>query len=265
MIKKLLPIFILVASQSFAQVEVYNEDFQAGLPLAYTIVDNDGLTPDAAIVGFDNAWVQLVDPMNSADTIVGSTSFFDPTGQADRWLITPPITIGAYGNILSWEAKSHDPSFPDDYFVLISTTDTQISSFTDTLFSVINELESWQLREVNLSDSGYVNQTVHIAFVNRTVNGFKLYLDDIRMVKEDPVGLTENSITELKIHPNPATNSITIAGFDSLSTVEIYSITGALVQKSTTNKVDVSSLESGRYIVVASDGNIVARTLLVKR
>ncbi|HIP32973.1 MAG TPA: T9SS type A sorting domain-containing protein [Crocinitomicaceae bacterium] len=264
MIKKLLPIFILVASQSFAQVEVYNEDFQSGLPLTYTIVDNDGLTPNAAIIGFDNAWVQLVDPMNSTDTIVGSTSFFDPTGRADRWLITPPITIGAYGNILSWEAKSHDPSFPDDYFVLISTTDTQITSFTDTLYAIINELASWQLREVNISDSGYVNQTVHIAFVNRTINGFKLYLDDIIMVKEDPVGLSEKSINKISVYPNPSNSFVTISGDNLSPTVKVFSLAGELLIESNGNQVDLSMLQNGNYLLEAISNGVPVRTTIVK-
>ena len=32
------------------QIEIYNEDFEtSGIPATYTIVDNDGLTPNAAV------------------------------------------------------------------------------------------------------------------------------------------------------------------------------------------------------------------------
>tara|TARA_R110002072_G_scaffold298981_1_gene473756 strand:+ start:8330 stop:9130 length:801 start_codon:yes stop_codon:yes gene_type:complete len=256
---------LLFTSASIAQVEIYNEDFQTGIPAVITIVDNDGLTPDASVSEFSSAWIALLDPTNTSDTIAGSTSFFSPTGQADRWLITPPISLGTYGNFLYWEARSHDPSFPDDYSVLVSTTDTQLSSFTDTLLNLINELSTWQSRSINLSDSLLDNETIHVAFVNRTNNGFKLYIDDIRVVMEDPVGLNENTIAELKIYPNPATNLVTITGFETVSSVEIYSITGTMVLQASSAEVDVSSLDSGRYIVIVRDGDTVARTVLVKQ
>jgi len=177
--KTLIAIALLIGTQAMGQIEIYNEDFQSGLPVDYLIVDNDGLTPDPQVIDFADAWIELVDPDNAADTIMGSTSFFDPVGQADRWLITPAITLGAYGNFLYWEAKSHDPSFPDGYYVMASSTDTQISSFTDTLVIISAELEDWTSREVNLSEKLLDGQTIYIAFVNRTDDGFKLYVDDI--------------------------------------------------------------------------------------
>ena len=73
----------LLTTTAFSQVEVYNENFDGGLPLAYTIVDNDGFTPDVSVSEYVNAWIELVDP-DSSDLIVGSTSFFDPVGQADK-------------------------------------------------------------------------------------------------------------------------------------------------------------------------------------
>ncbi|MBL1281226.1 MAG: choice-of-anchor J domain-containing protein [Fluviicola sp.] len=266
MIKRLLSLaLILAVGQSIAQVEIYNEDFQSGIPVTFTIVDNDGLTPDASVSEYTSAWIPVIDPLNALDTVAGSTSFFSPAGRADRWLITPPIVLGTYGNILYWEARSHDPSFPDDYTVLVSTTDTQLASFTDTILNLVNELATWQSRSINLSDSLLDNQTVHIAFVNRTNDGFKLYIDDIRVVMEDPVGLFENEIAELKVFPNPATDVINISGLESLISVEIYSIGGSLVHKSDDATVDISGLESGRYFLVARNENTVARTMIVKR
>ena len=265
MIKKLIALFFLLGTHAYGQVEIYNENFQTGLPSTYTIINNDGLTPNSAIVGFDSAWVELVDPLNSADTIVGSTSYFTPAGQASRWLITPPITIGSFGNILYWNARSHDPSYPDDYMILISTTDTQISSFTDTLYGVINELETWQARNVNISDSGYVSQTVHIAFVNNTYDGFKLYIDDIRMVKEDPVGLIENTMDKISIYPNPSSDFIFINGNFTKATFAIYSLTGELLLTSSDFKIDVSELEAGQYLVVTETKSTTYRNKFIKQ
>lgn len=230
------------------QTVVYSEDFESGLPLTYTIVDNDMLTPDASVSDFANAWIELIDPDDPTDTIVGSTSFFDPIGRADRWLITPPISLGAFGNILSWEAKSHDASYLDGYDVYISITDTDLTSFIDTIAMIGFENSTWTSREVNLSDAGYNNQTIHIAFVNRTDDGFKLYLDDIQMIIEDPVGTDELNSDRITLYPNPSSGIMNIE-CEETPEVNIISTTGESVFKGVGKTFDLNWVESGLYIV----------------
>ncbi|MDC0100311.1 T9SS type A sorting domain-containing protein [Crocinitomicaceae bacterium] len=245
-----------------AQTQVYGEDFQNGLPVNYTIFDNDGFTPDASVIEFADAWISLTDPVDSTDSIVGSTSFFDPVGQADRWLITPSIVLGSYGNSIFWDAKSHDPSFPDDYMVLASKTDAQIASFTDTLLNISDESAEWNYHELNLSEAGLDGETVHIAFVNRTNDGFKLYLDSISVWKEDPVGLSSLVTFEVNVYPNPTNGKVNIGGdFDF---VTVYSSTGAFVFESISNLIDLSSFDSGIYLFRVQSGDSVYRTRVVK-
>jgi hypothetical protein len=264
MIKKTLIAITLLGTQAIAQTEIYNEDFQAGLPVAYTIVDNDGFTPNSAVAEYTSAWIELTDPDDANDTIVGSTSYFDPVGQADRWLITPAINLGAYGNIAYWETKSHDASFPDDYIVLVSKTDVQISSFTDTLLMVYSELPDWTAHEGNLSDLGLDNETIYLAFVNRTDDGFKLYLDDIRVEMEDPSGINELESVEIKVSPNPSSDMIYITGIQSINEVNLISISGQTLQTTTSETVNISTLESGRYIIEVKNDSQVARALIIK-
>lgn len=255
---------LVISSVGIAQTEVYYEDFQTGLPLTYTIVDIDGLTPDPAVSDFANAWIELTDPDNVNDTVVGSTSFFSPVGQADRWLITPPITLGAYGNILSWEAKSHDASYLDGYHIYISITNTDLSSFIDTLGIVNFENSTWTSRELNLSEAGYNNQTVHIAFVNRTDDGFKLYLDDIRMVIEDPVGISENKLSSVAVYPNPSNGILNIVG-DNVSSVKVFDSMGQLIIEGTDKSFDLSDIETGIYLVSVVDNGIAKTFRWIKQ
>lgn len=252
--KQVLAIGILAMTVTVnAQTVAYSEDFQSGLPVSYTIVDNDGLTPDASVSEFTAAWIEYVDPDNITDTVAASTSYFDPTGSADRWLITPAITLGNYGNFLYWEAKSHDASYPDGYQILISTTDTQISSFTDTLDAVQTESEYWQSRDLNLSELGYdTPQTVYIAFVNRTNDGFKLYLDDISVEIEDPRGLKPAGLNDLNaeminIYPNPTGDFLQLSV--THDRVRIYARDGKLVLESNEKSIDVRSLVEGYYFI----------------
>jgi hypothetical protein len=241
-------LLLMLSGWSVAQIEIYNEDFESGAPIDYTIVDNDGLTPAAAVSEFTEAWIRLADPDNPSDTVMGSTSFFSPVGRADRWLITPAITLGAYGNILYWEAKSHDASFPDDYMIVISTTDNQITSFTDTIGFVIQENETWTTRESNLSELGFDNQTIFVGFVNRTDDGFKLYMDDIRVEIEDPVGIAELNSIVVSIYPNPASEVLRVKAKD-LQMITIMSLDGKEITSSSLSELNVASLQSGQYFV----------------
>lgn len=269
--KKLIVLILLAGTGSvLGQTTVHYEDFQSGMPASYTVVDNDGLTPNQVVSEYTSAWITVQDPDNSADTVAGSTSYFDPVGTADRWLITPAITLGGYGNYLYWEAKSHDASYPDSYQVLISVTDEQITSFTDTLDAVSFESELWQSYEINLSELGYDDvQTVYFAFVNRTEDGFKLYVDDIRVDIEDPRGLRPVGIDEMKnnfisVYPNPAVDQITIP-LENIENIEIYDVTGTLVFSGNSQVITVSELTSGSYFINGSAEGSTFRSRFIKR
>lgn len=237
----------LISTTTWGQTVIYSEDFQSGLPVNYTLLNNDGLTPDASVSEFSDAWISLSDPGNPSDTIMGSTSFFNPTGQADRWLITPAITLGSYGNWAYWEARSHDPSHPDTYYVLVSSTDTQAASFTDTLFSYAGEHPDWTSREGDLSALGLDNQTIYLAFVNRTEDGFKLYVDDIRVEMEDPSSVSELTSIRLQAYPNPVSEILQITCNQAIESIEILNSFGQPVGYCTSSSIAVSNLSTGTY------------------
>ncbi|PWL27052.1 MAG: hypothetical protein DCO96_11980 [Fluviicola sp. XM-24bin1] len=265
MIKQLLSIgFVGLLTYSQAQTLVYEEDFDNGIPASYTLVDNDGFTPNQATAEFADAWIALPDPLDSTDTIVGSTSFFEPIGTADRWLITPAITLGAYGNFVYWEGRSHDPSFPDGYFVLASRTGTQIADFTDTVAVVFAELSTWTLNSASLSDAGLDGETVHLAFVNRTFDGFKLYLDSISVFVDDPVGLQEEQVLQVQFGPNPTEDQVYFNMQPDL--IQIYTLSGASVAVfENANQISLADLPAGMYWMEIRKGNAVVREKIVKR
>ncbi len=224
-------------------------DFQTGMPISYSIVDNDGNTPASAVAEYTSAWITVQDPENINDTVAASTSYFTPAGTASRWMITPQLTLGGYGNFVSWEARSHDASFPDDYLVLVSTTDLALSSFTDTIGYVIEENVDWTSRSVNLSNLGYDNQSIYIAFVNVTDDGFKLYIDDIHVWKEDPVGINEISTTIMTVYPNPATDFIHINTQENIRYSKVIDLSGIVLHQTELKHIQISHFPSGVYFL----------------
>lgn len=248
---KHLLLFILVSYSKVisAQTVIFSTDFQQGMPVNYTIVDNDGNSPDPTVAEFTSAWITLVDPENTLDTVAASTSFFTAVDSASRWMITPPLSLGTYGNFIQWNAKSHDPSYPDNYLVLVSTTDNQISSFTDTIGFIEEENFEWTNREVNLFTQGYFNQTIYIAFVNVTLDGFKLYIDDIEVRKDDPVGLQEPNAVSYVVYPNPATDIIHVGSTEKIEQLEVLDLSGIRILSSPDEYVYVEALPTGIYLV----------------
>jgi len=259
----LLGAFAICSFTVISQTEIFNEDFQSGLPAAFTVVDNDGLTPNAATSHFTEAWTLLPDPLDSTDSVMGSTSYFEPVGTADRWLITPAIALSSFGNFLYWEARSHDPSYPDNYKVLVSTTDNQLSSFTDTIALVEEEFATWFTRTVDLSASGFDNETIYLAFVNITNDGFALYVDDIRVEIEDPVGVEELADIKVNVYPNPATDLLRVESSAQIEKLEVVSLDGSILNSSETESINVSSLLNGSYFVrITTNEGIVVKSFV---
>lgn len=249
-----------------SQIEIYNEDFETGgIPAAFTLVDNDGLTPNAAVSEYTEAWIEKEDPLDPLNHCASSTSYFEPIGEASRWLITPAITLGPTGNVLFWDALSHDPSFPDGYRILVSRTDTQLSSFTDTLYFVFAELaDEWHTRSASLGSIGLDGETVHIAFINETENGFKLYIDNIRVEKENFLNITEIETPAITVYPNPTQNMLYIQEKPELATVRVLGMEGKILLETNDTAIDVSRLSNGKYMVELVTEKTVIRTSFLK-
>jgi PKD repeat protein len=165
---------------SKAQV-IFLENFNSGgMPSTFTLIDNDGLTPAGNVSYFTNAWIVRGDFGNAADSVAASTSWYDPAGASDDWMITPAIQVGQNAE-LRWNARAVDADYPDGYQVLISTTGTAINDFTDTIFFVTAENPSWTEHVIDLMAEGYADTTIYIAFRNNSDDMFILLIDDIKV------------------------------------------------------------------------------------
>lgn len=269
-----LSTFFVFSSQ--AQTIILDEDFQgAAIPANWSVVISDTFSVDASVnddnvntnLYFDGGWITLADPDNPTDTIAGAASFFTAAGQADRWLITPPLALGAYGNFVTWNARSHDPSYQDGYYVMVSTTDNQLASFTDTIVAIGFEDADWINRSFNLSEEGYNNQTIYLGFRLRSYDKFKLYIDDVQVRKDDPVGISEEASANVVLYPNPTTDVIHVTG-KQLVSMEVYNGNGQEVLVTPVKDagpVSVAHLAPGVYVVKITSVEGVVYKRMVKK
>lgn len=205
--KKLLLLCLAFASFVVKGQTVYfTDDFSVEANFAnWTLYNVDGLTPDSNVATFSNAWIRVDrSPYGgpAGNFCAGSTSWFNPAGVANRWLVSPAITLPADSNpTLYWDAKAQDATFSDGYEVRISTSNTQgaVSSGA-ILFSIVEELPTWQSRSVNLA--AYAGQTVYISFRNNSDDKFVLLVDNVSV--SEP--LTVPGCATLISPANSATN-----------------------------------------------------------
>lgn len=245
----LLTICMLVSALAKGQTNILSTDFQSGIPTNYSMVNNDGFQPNAQVADFSGAWNHVQDPEDVLNYVAGSTSYFTPTGLASRWLITPQLELGTFGNSISWNAKSHDASYPDDYLVLVSVTDTELASFTDTIGYVQEENAEWTTRSVNLSSKGYDGLSIYVAFVNVTNDGFKLYLDDLEAFKEDPLSLNEQVNVQFNVFPNPFTNNVSVSCDCLIRMMHLVDLRGQEIKQVDGSFLRTEELGSGVYFL----------------
>jgi hypothetical protein len=259
---------ILISSCSLfnAQIEILNEDFQQGIPSTWTVSTQDTSTVNEQVENYTEAFIAVQDPSNELDTVASATSFFTVPASANRWLISPALTLSTFGNYISWEAKSFDASFPENYKVLISTTNSQISSFTDTLVVIQEENYLWTNHEINLSEKLYDNQTIYVAFVLTSNDAFKLGIDDVIVRTEDPVSVDEISNLAFTIYPNPFENILELKIEDEINSYKIFSLTGELIKEENSNSkiIETNYLSNGAYLIElqTSNGSILTQKIV---
>ncbi len=270
--KRFIVLFFALSLTSLitAQVTILEENFDANaLPANWNIVDNDNHTPAADVSEYTEAWIIKEDPLNAGNNVVSSTSYFDPVDRADRWLITPQFTLGSSGNYISWKGLSADPSFPDSYKVVISTTTNDISAFKDTLLVVNDESPEWTSHLKNLEQ--YANQSIYLAFVNTTFDGFKLFLDSVNIREQDPLAVKEEEKIALELFPNPVQNILTVKTQKNAIAVSLYSPLGRCIaskEECNQNKIELnlSKMPKGVYTVeIQLNNGALLRRKVVKR
>ncbi|MEM6629701.1 MAG: choice-of-anchor J domain-containing protein [Bacteroidota bacterium] len=177
--------FLFFTATSFAQEVLYFESFSEGIPEDFRIVDVDGLIVNPSIdsssiedMPYNGTWVEQVNFQNPDDMVAASSSWYNPPGISDDWLITGQISIPDTSEyFLQWRAAARDPDFADGYEVYISTTGNAVGDFSNLVFSVDEEVTTWITHKVSLAE--FAGQDIFIAFRNNSDDKFLLFVDDI--------------------------------------------------------------------------------------
>ncbi|MGB0456944.1 MAG: choice-of-anchor J domain-containing protein [Chitinophagales bacterium] len=203
--------FALHSNHASAQT-LYSEDFDGGslASKGFTVLNVDGLIGntglDGAFVGLsdsftNNAWINSLSVGGSVCAL--STSWYNPAGTSNDWLITPPITLTGSNLNIAWRDMALDPSFADGYNVLISTSaGNTVGSFNPSpIYTTTGAPATWTEQSVNLNT--YAGQTVTFAFVNNSTDMYLLGIDSIRVsnLALDDVAVSQPRLSEYTAIP----------------------------------------------------------------
>jgi hypothetical protein len=227
----------------------------------WRIVDNDG---DA------NTWVKgadHIDPFSGTSTAYGS-------GNQDDYLILPKIFLQD-NYLLKWMDVVETSEHNNTYEILVSTTNSDLESFTHNLGSFDCTNTNWTQHIVSLND--FEGESIYVAFhqtySSSIVHGFGI--DDVKVV-EGVSAISELSIiNNISIWPNPANENInieiTLQESENIN-ISIYDISGKEVLQKVSSRsdyhlinLDVSDFSKGIYFVKAvADDSIINERIVIE-
>lgn len=160
----------------------FNFEFEEGIPPGIEFYDIDGNIPSADIESYgftgDQPWVWHY--VESEDNhVMASTSWYEPAGKSNDWMVLPPLNVEDADLVLAWRAKSNHKSLRDGYSVYISEKGNTPQDFdtSNPVFRTEAEDNNWVTHQVSLNE--YEGKTIWIAFVNDSEDCAVLWIDGI--------------------------------------------------------------------------------------
>jgi hypothetical protein len=204
----------------------------------------------------------------NGDSAMSSASYINNIGALtpDNWMILPRFKVTSANASLTWMAGARDANYYEEHYsVLVSTTDTAMSSFTRTLFSGDNESAAYHMKTVSLGE--LEGKTIYIAFRHHDCRDiYWLEIDDIGLdgvTYSDPVSIENASNIEMSIYPNPASDYVMVKA-EGVREINVLDLNGRVLSTTTQSKVDLSNLSAGVYFVRVITDNGTATEKIVK-
>jgi hypothetical protein len=245
----------LIATTAIGQTTILQQDFNAGMPAGWQLIDADNLAPynDPSVNFITDAFViaEDSDSVGIGDNVMVATSWHETAGEANDLLILPKLTMGAIGNYISFDAKSLDASHPDGLEVRISRGGVNVWDFFNEEPAYDNPAVNpyWTNYVVSLDSVSVANEDIFIAFRHTGNDQFILAIDNIKVWVEDPISVSENKLESLSIVPNPSNSNINL-NIPTNTPFQIFDITGkVIVADSYSGNINVSEFSNGIYFI----------------
>lgn len=187
----------------------------------------------------------------------------DHTWTHTNVLSTDPTTLVVSTNTLTLAAQANSTKVFD-----ITSNIAWTAASNQTWLSVSSASGSGNAK-ITLTATANPTPATRIATIKVSGTGVS---DQIITVTQDAgttTGVNEISKNPVSMFPNPVANELTITELSLNSIILIFDINGKLlitkIAKSTTEKIDVSSLANGFYTINVTDKKIIKTNKLIKQ
>jgi hypothetical protein len=128
--------------------------------------------------------------------------------------------------------------------------------------AVTTTTNAWETITFDFTDEGqltYQSVTIFMNF-NITDAAEQVYYWD-NLVLGEPLGVSENTLANITLYPNPATSVVVLQASQEIATIQVLNLLGQRISSVTVNNtkstINVSDLSAGTYIanVLFSNGN----------
>ena len=233
----------------------------SGKQMAYIVFNSSKTTP-------------IITPSEGSDWTARTgdkamVSFAATKPKNNDWLISPKIKLAVSDNVLKFFAKAGDAEYGmEEFNVLISTTDTNIASFTKLKSEVIDY--DIEYAEYSYDLSAYNGKDIYVAIQCVSNDQFGFILDDFNVSGSSLATSDINAKNVTKVYPNPVVDAFKIDLGTSIDkskvTVELFDMVGKKVQSfDYADQYDVSSLPKGVYVLKINDGTTKVVKKIVKK
>jgi hypothetical protein len=212
---------------------------------------------------------------------VNSTGVVDPAGNTEDW-IELYNTTGNYLSLdnlylsddavtpLKWQFPANTVVAPYSYFMIWADNDAASVNGTHSNFKLSSGGEDLLLSYADGTIVDYVYFSAQSADISYgrypNATGPFTYLGPTYAATNSHISVPEESISSLKIFPNPSTGLFRITSDEMIGSIQVFSMNGQDVFNATFNsnaaELDLSSLENGVYFLKA--GNMTYRVVILK-
>ncbi|MBK9317381.1 MAG: choice-of-anchor J domain-containing protein [Bacteroidetes bacterium] len=217
-------------------------------------------------IAFPPAGWQIIDALNPgynweqsyAFPFMGSYSTYIGYGNnpGEDWLILPKFTVAATDSLSFWLAAEFTGFPPDSTFILVSTTDSTLTSFTSVLGTLVEGVNypttPFVYQQYSFPLAAFAGTDIYVAIKNKNTFGDGILIDRIDIGTKPALNATPMSIDMNKFIPtsSPLTPSATFQ--NDGNTVQSFPVIMTITGGYTSTK-NVTNLAPGASQQVSFD------------
>lgn len=174
------------------------------------------------------------------------------------WLISPQVTLGSTGNVVSFWAKSCDATYGAERFkvgISNAATTAGVTLLSTGSYVTTPSNITWVLYSYNIPAS-FDGQAVYISINCISPDQFGFAVDDFKVTTTGQMSTSDFFAKNFSVYPNPSTGIVNLASKNNaaINAIQLTDLNGRVVKNLNANgvtdmQINISDLTSGVYFL----------------